>query len=116
MVRVESFFENARRILDVAATAAANGPEEFAVLMSSDGGLRILMNQPFRLDAAAADAGADIAYRVTRSKSGVRVEGHTRAQDCVLETRPAVAPHAQWLLDQPLYSMTSPLLTSTASS
>jgi len=112
---VESFFENACRILDVAATADASGPDEFAVLMSSDGGLRILMNQPFRLDAAAADAGADIAYRVIRSKTGVRVEGHGRAQDCVLETRPAPVVRAQWLLDQPLYSMSSPLLASTAS-
>jgi hypothetical protein len=113
---VESFFENACRILDVAATAAASGPDEFAVLMSSDGGLRILMNQSFRLDAAAADAGADIAYRVIRSKSGVRVEGHSRAEDCVLEARAAAAPRAQWLLDQPLYSMASPLLASAASS
>jgi len=116
VVRVESFFENACRILDVAATAAADGPDEFAVLMGGDGGLRILMNQTFRLDSAAADAGAEIAYRVVRSKSGVRVEGHTRAQDCVLESRPVVKPQAQWLLDQPLYRMTSPLLTSTASS
>lgn len=113
---MESFFENACRILDVAASAAADGPDEFAVLMTSDGGLRILMNQTFRLDAAAADAGADVAYRVIRSKSGVRVEGHGRAQDCVLESRPAVKAQARWLLDQPLYRMSSPLLTSAASS
>lgn len=113
---MESFFENAQRILDVAATADANGPEEFAVLMGEDGGLRILMNQPFRLDTAAADAGAEVAYRVVRSRSGVRVEGHGRDQDCVLETRKRAAVRTQWLLDQPLYRMTSPLLTATASS
>ncbi|HWD99932.1 MAG TPA: hypothetical protein VG345_12875 [Bryobacteraceae bacterium] len=113
---MESFFENAQRILDVAATADANGPEEFAVLMGGDGGLRILMNQPFRLDAAAADLGAAVAYRVVRSRSGVRVEGHGRGQDCVLETRKRAAASAGWLIDQPLYRMTSPLLTATASS
>lgn len=124
---MESFFENARQILDVAATASSNGPDEFAVLMSRDGGMRILMNQAFRLDAAAADAGADAAYRVVRSASGVRVEGHAFGQDCLLETRvkqPARAgsqapPPAQWLrhqlLDQPLYRITSPLLTSATS-
>jgi hypothetical protein len=117
---VEILFENARRILDVAANAEANGPDEFAVLMSSDSGIRILMNQPFRVDAAVMETGADAGYRVVRTRSGVRVEGYGRGENCVLEQRakqPAArtGPWTEWLLDQPLYRISSPLLTSTAS-
>lgn len=112
---METLVENAQRILDVAAAADANGPDEFAVLVTRHGGLHILMNQPFRLDAAAQDAGADTAFRVVRSKSGVRVEGHAPGEDCVLRSRVRQTRAAQWLLDQPLYRITSPLVTSSAS-
>lgn len=123
---MESFFDNAQRILDVAASAEANGPDEFAVLLGRDGGMRIVMNQAFQLAAAAADAGADAAYRVVRSESGVRVEGHAWGQDCLLETRVKTPARtqaktqaknelkAQWLLDQPMYCVGPALLGSAA--
>ena len=66
-----------------------------------------------RLVEVALDCGARTAYRITRSKDGVRVDGRSDGRNCVLEE--CSAPNAfskEMLRDQPLYRITSPLLTS----
>ena len=97
---MDNFLDNAQRILDVARAAGANGNEEFALIIRPDGGLHFIMESPVSLEAASACAGARSAYRVTRSRNGVRVEGRTYGRQCVLEQRNA---HAQLFRDQPLY-------------
>jgi hypothetical protein len=107
-------FENARRIFDVASAADdMSDPQDFALLIRPDGGLHFVMESPFSIEAAAIHAGARSAFRVTRSRDGVRVQGKSASGDCVLEER---NPLRTLLPDLPLYCITSPLLTAGAAS
>lgn len=108
---MDSLLENAQRIFDVARSAVTPGGHEddFALLIRPDGSLHFVMESPFSIEGAASHAGAQSAYRITRSRDGVRVQGHSAARDCVLEER---NPHRELLRDQPLYSIISPLLIS----
>lgn len=111
---MDAFFENAQRIFDVARSGAAsadwNGEEsDFALLIRPDGGLHFVMGSQFSLEAAAIHGGARTAYRVSTSRGGVRVEGRSGGRDCVIEERNAAK---QLLRDQPLYRISSPLLTA----
>lgn len=104
----DTFLQNAQEIFDVACAGA--GHEDFAVLVNESGGLHFLMNTSLRLDAAAAYTGCRTAYRVTRSRDGVRVEGQSPGQNCVLENRTPERIRQQLLPNTALYRMTSPLL------
>jgi len=111
---MDSFFENAQRIFDIARSdIARSGVNEenrdFALLIRPDRGLHFVMESPFSIEAAAIHGGAESAYRITYSRNGVRVHGRSAGRDCVLEGRSA---SRALLRDQPLYRITSPLLTS----
>lgn len=111
---MDTFFENAQRIFDVARAGAegagwSDENRDFAVLVRPDGGLHFVMGSPFSLEAAAIHGGARSAYRVSSSRDGVRVVGRSGEKDCVLEERSAAR---QILRDQPLYRIASPLLTA----
>lgn len=97
---MDNFLDNAQRIFDVAQAAGSNGSEEFALIIRPDGGLHFIMDSPVSLEAASVYAGARSAYRVTRSRSGIRVEGKTYGQSCVLEQRNV---RAEIFRDQALY-------------
>ena len=110
---MDTLFENAQRIFDVARSGAAAGNQDFALLVRPDGGLHFVMESPFSIDAAALHYGACTAYRITRSVDGVRVDARCGSRNCVLEE--SHAPQAfskEMLRDQPLYRIASPLLTS----
>lgn len=112
---MEALLDNARRIFDVARsrgmeTGSDGECQDFALLIRPDGALHFVMESPFSLEGAASHAGARTAYRVTRSRDGVRVQGRNAFEDCVLEER---KPCLQFLRDQPLYRLASPLLTSS---
>lgn len=112
---MDSLIENAQRIFDVARAGAGDEDEagqDFALLIRPDGVLHFVMESPFSIEAAAIHAGAQSAYRITRSRDGVRVQGRSADRECVLEER---NPRRELLRDQPLYRITSPLLTSCAS-
>ena len=115
---MDSFLENAQRIFDVARAASSEDPQDFALLVKPDGGLHFVMESPFSIEGASAWAGAQSAYRVTRSADGVRVQGQRAGQggnqdQCLLESRNT---RRELLRDQPRYCITSPLLTSGTSS
>lgn len=112
-------FENARRIFDVASAAPDPGDaQDFALLICPDGGLHFVMESPFSIEAAAIHAGARSAYRVTRSRDVVRVEGRSASGDCLIEQDCVIEKGVieqrrrvrSLLRDQPLYCITSPLL------
>ena len=109
--------ENAKRIFDVACADAGDTADseaqDFALLIRPDGGIHFVMNSAFSLEAAAIHAGARKAFRVTRSRDGVRVEGRSNSGSCILEKR---NPCRRLLPDQPLYWMSSPLLTAGSAS
>jgi hypothetical protein len=112
---MDSLVENTQRIFDVARSAADGGNDhdnqDFALMIRPDGVLHFVMESPFSIEGAASHAGAQSAWRITRSREGVRVQGRSGSRDCVLEERSA---HKELLRDQPLYRITSPLLTSSA--
>jgi hypothetical protein len=113
---VNTFLENAQRIFDVARQDSSAECTDFALLVRSDGSLHVIMESPLSLEASleavAIEAGARTAYHVSRSPRGVRVTGRDSRQHCVLEQRRV---GGELLRDQPLYSITSPLLTSSVS-
>ena len=105
-------FENARRIFDVARADDAAGDQDFALLIRPDGSMHFVMESTFSIEAAI-DAGAQSAFRVTRSRGGVRVEARGVSSDCLIEQR---NPRRMLLPDQPLYCITSPLLIAGSGS
>ena len=113
---MDTFLENARRIFEVATSDASDAGrdrhEEFAVLVRPDGGLHILMENTPALDSTALAMGARTAYRVSRSGLGVRVEGREEGRRCLLENQSPARGWGELLRDSPLYTITSPLLTS----
>lgn len=110
---MDTLFENAHRIFDIARSAAAAENQDFALLIRQDGGLHFVMDTPFSMEAAALHYGARTAYRITRSRDGVRVDGRAGGRNCVLEESSDPNAFAKEMLrDQPLYRITSPLLTS----
>jgi hypothetical protein len=110
---MDTLLENAQRIFDVARSGGDN--QDFALLIRPDGALHFVMESPFSTDAAAIHAGSQTAFRITRSRGRVRVEGRTANRDCILEERNSWGernPRSELLRDQVLYRITSPLLTS----
>ena len=111
---MNTFLDNAQRIFDVARQDSSAENSDFALLVRSDGGLHLIMETPVSLEAAAIYAGARTAYYVSRSPRGVRVTGLDSTQRCVIEDL-SIHRRSELLRDQPLYSITSPLLTSASS-
>jgi hypothetical protein len=105
---MDPLIENAQRIFDVARSGDGDN-QDFALLIRPDGAMHFIMESPFSIEGAAAYGGAQCAFRITRSRDGVRVQGRSGDRKCVLEER---NPHRGLLRDQPLYRITSPLLTS----
>lgn len=108
---MDTFLENAQRIFDVAQADKSGESSQFALLVSDDGGLHFIMESMVSIEGAVAHVGARAAYRVTRTAAGTRVEGRSRAKDCMIEERRGFR---NLLSDQPLYVVTSPLLTSSS--
>ncbi|HWR53493.1 MAG TPA: hypothetical protein VN428_20465 [Bryobacteraceae bacterium] len=91
------FFECAREILE---TATASGdPAEATILITSEGGIRILSDSDWPLDRLVSHHAARSAYRVSRRYGKVAVEGRSQTEACRLES-----------LRYPLRAGTSPLL------
>ncbi len=106
---MDALLENAQRIFDVARSGEKGENRDFALVIRPDGAMHFVMESTYSLNGAAAYGGAQSAFRVTRSRDGVRVTGRSGGRACVLEER---NPCRELLRDQPLYRITSPLLTS----
>jgi hypothetical protein len=107
----QQIFDVARSGMDWSGWEGADDAEcqDFALLIGRDGALHFVMESPFSIEAAAIHTGAQSAYRITHSRHSVRVQGRSGGKDCVLEERTA---RRELLRDQPLYRITSPLLSS----
>jgi hypothetical protein len=110
---VDSFLERAQQILDVAQSDPSGSREDFALLIRPDGGLHLVMESEFTLEAVSEYAGARSAYRVTRSGSGVRVQGWSSGRKCVLEEKSTADLARDLMRDQPRYCITSSASTTT---
>jgi hypothetical protein len=114
---MDSLLENTQRIFDVARAGGnlSGESEDFALLVQPNGALHFVMDAPFSVEAAAIDSGARTAWRITRSRDGIRVQGRSMdrgmLKECLLEER---NPGRALFHDQPAYCIVSPLLTSSA--
>ncbi|MEP6715286.1 MAG: hypothetical protein ABJC09_06910 [Terriglobia bacterium] len=113
---MSTFLDNGRRIFEVARAESTADDIDFALMVREDGGLHLIMESPLSLEGAAVHAGAATGYRVTRSSGALKICGQSYGESLVLEDRTAQrSRHSRLLRDQPLYRITSPLLTSAPS-
>ncbi len=108
---VDAFFENAREIFDVARMDTSGESDSFALVVRPDGGLHFIMDGPVSLQGAAAYTASQSAFVVTRSASGIRVEGQSAQRTCVFEERRT--PRLASAASMP-YWMTSPVRISSS--
>lgn len=82
------FYDNAVRILDTAESAAKAGhtPSEMTILITPEGGIRMVADSDWPLDSLQAHHGAKMVYRVSQRASTVRVEGRADSRTCLFET------------------------------
>ncbi|HLK19782.1 MAG TPA: hypothetical protein VKT81_12540 [Bryobacteraceae bacterium] len=82
------FVDNAVQILDAAENSlrAGNTPSEMTILISAEGGIRMVADSDWPLDSLQAHHGARMAYRVSQRASAVRVEGRAGSRTCLFET------------------------------
>ena len=85
---VSRFLDNAAQILDAAESAVQSGhaPTDMTILITAEGGIRMLADSDWPLDSLQLHHGAKMAYRVSQSASVVRVEGRADSRTCLFET------------------------------
>ncbi|GEM_PF-2957821 len=81
---MDSFLRDAERILETAASAAADSPE-YVICVARTGSIRILADVTgWALPALALELGAAALYRVKRQGAAVQVEGWSYGRKCTL--------------------------------
>ena len=80
--------DNAVEIFDAAENAARSGhaPSDMTILITQEGGIRMLADSDWPLDSLQLEHGAKMAYRVSQNASVVRVEGRAGSRTCLFET------------------------------
>lgn len=81
------FVENAERILAIAESAGATGHvvPEWTILIGPRGGIQMVADSDWHLASLKAERGAGMAFRVSRQRDMVRVEGRAGARTCLFE-------------------------------
>ena len=112
------FAENAVQILDAAENASRAGetPSDMTILITQEGGIRLVADSDWPLESLRTHHGARMAYRVSQHESIVRVEGRAGSRTCLFETeKPERA--ARLLLNRPAnYLTVTPAALPPASS
>ena len=80
--------ENAVNLLDAAERALQSGhsPSDLTVLITAEGGIRMIADSDWPLDTLQAHNGARMVYRVSGENAKVRVEGREGSRTCLFET------------------------------
>jgi hypothetical protein len=88
MSSVTRFAEHALQILEAAETAAIaeSATSEMSILITQDGGIRMLADSDWPLDSLYLHHGARTAYRVTSRQGAVRVVGREGSRTCLFES------------------------------
>jgi len=98
---VSQFLENAREIFDAAETSAAAGnvPSDYTILMGApQGGIHMIANSDWSLEALQREHGARAAYRVSNAGGRLTVDAQEGQRSCHIEA-PLAAKTAQFLLN-----------------
>jgi hypothetical protein len=87
---VKPFLDNAYALLSAAENVAQAGQRssDLVVLISREGGIRMLSNCDWPLEALEREHGSKMAYRVHRDEAGLRVEGRAGTRTCVVQSAP----------------------------
>lgn len=100
--------DNAVSLLDSAESALRAGyaPSDMAILISPEGGIRMVTGSDWTLDALQSHHGAQTAYRVSQHDRKVLVEGKDGSRTCRFESQ-ATPLHSRLLLSAvpPMYSL-----------
>lgn len=82
------FVDNAVEILSAAESAVESGhtPSDMTILITPEGGIRMIADSDWPLDSLELHHGARMAYRVSQSAKYVRVEGRAGSRTCLFET------------------------------
>lgn len=104
---MDSFLDNAARILEGGQSAVQAGCNQSAwtVLFPREGGVRMVADSDWSLDALARESGAEMAYRVSVSGSQVAVEGLAGGRRCALQSEPLSATFRRLLPDRRQYQL-----------
>ena len=76
------------QLLEAAESAVQSGhtPSDLTVLITSEGGIHMVADSDWSLDALQLHHGARMAYRVSQTAAHVRVEGRAGSRTCLFET------------------------------
>jgi hypothetical protein len=99
----DRFLDHAAAILDTAVSA--EGQEDWTILVSGDGALRMLAANNWPLESLAREQGAQMAFRVTRTGAGTRVEGCQGLRTCSFTSEPSAASMQRILAGPALYQL-----------
>lgn len=85
---VSRFVSNAVSLLDAAESAFRTGhtPSDVTILISPEGGIRMVADSDWPLDSLQAHHGASMAYRVSQHRDKVRIQGQSGSRTCLLES------------------------------
>lgn len=104
---VTSLLDNAKKLLDTAAGSVEAGFEagEWTVFVGPEGGIQMIAGAGQELAALTWDRGASAAWKVSRERGAVRVEGLSGSDRCMLESRPLNGIMHRVVSDLRLYEM-----------
>lgn len=88
MICVSRFVENAMKLMDAAETAVQTGqtPSHLTILLGCEGGMRMIADSDWTLDALQTYHGASAVYRVSQKQERLRVEGREGLRRCMFES------------------------------
>jgi hypothetical protein len=101
---VSVFLKHAEEIFAAARTA---GPEDcdMAILVNSDGGIRMIAGADWELEPMRLHYGASAAYRVNRQGGQVKLEARRANERCTLVAEPVMRATSCLTPDFPQYLM-----------
>lgn len=87
--------QTAAQLFEAAETAAQLGESapDWTVLIAPEGAVTVVTEPGWSLDAIAGERGAQAAFRISRGRDAVRVEGRAGRRRCVIEERRHPSPH-----------------------
>lgn len=80
--------EHASRIFEAAESTAQAGHTvtDMAILVSPEGGIRMIADSDWPLESLRLQHGAQMAFRVSQRQDAVRVEGRAGSRTCLFES------------------------------
>lgn len=100
---MRAFWANAEDIFETARQAGRSGEPDcdWAILIGPQGHIQMLEASGWALSSLLEQNGARTAYRITRERGSVRLEGRSGSQTCVLYSDATAETARHLLADAP---------------